>query len=301
MVNKGETAAARPERNIVLTRIINAPANWCSKRGPIPSNLRNGGGRSALPTPSVKWTRGRAALCGSSCAPYGAEYPMKGVFQEVVEPERLVFTNIAVDQQGNHILEGSTTVTFVEHEGKTKLTVQTGAVAMVDYAAAYLEGMEAGWTQSLESLEELAANTSEREIITTRVFDAPRELVFKAFMEPEHLAHWWGPKGFTNTFHEFDPRPGGVWRFVMHGPDGKDYKNESVFVEIVKPERIVFDHVNWPQFRMTIRFEDLGDKTRFSFHMVFKSPADCDKVKGFAIEGNEQNFDRLQAELAAMR
>jgi|SRR5665213_1566611 len=97
------------------------------------------------------------------------------------------------------------------------------------------------------------------------------------------------------------PRPGGVWRFVMHGPDGKDYPNESVFIEIVKPERIVFDHVPRPRFRMTILFEELGDKTRFTFHMVFKSRADRDAVKGLAVEGNEQNFDRLQAKLATMR
>jgi uncharacterized protein YndB with AHSA1/START domain len=108
-------------------------------------------------------------------APDGAEYPMKGVFQEVVESERLVFTNIAVDHQGDHLLEGLTTVTFTDHDGKTKLTVQTGAVAMVAHAAQYLEGMESGWTQSLERLEELAANTTDREIAATRVFDAPRE------------------------------------------------------------------------------------------------------------------------------
>ncbi len=89
--------------------------------------------------------------------------------------------------------------------------------------------------------------SSDREIVSTRVFDAPRERVFQAWTDPEHLARWWGPKGFTNTFHEFDPRPGGVWGFVMHGPDGVDYKNRSVFVEIVKPERIVFDHVSGPR------------------------------------------------------
>ncbi len=303
MTQKSETAQARPERHIVLTRIIDAPRELVFQAWTDPKQLARWWGPKCFTNPVCEVdAKPGGALRIVMRAPDGAEYPMKGVFQEVVESERLVFTNIAVDAQGNHLLEGLTTVTFADLDGKTKLTVQTGAVAMVGYAAAYLEGMEAGWTQSLERLEEFAADTSDREIITTRVFDAPRELVFKAFMEPEHLARWWGPKGFTNTFHEFDPRAGGVsWRFIMHGPDGKDYKNESVFVEIVKPERIVFDHVNWPQFRMTIRLEDLSGKTRFSFHMVFQSTADCDKVKGFAVEGNEQNFDRLEAELAAMR
>ena len=88
-------------------------------------------------------------------APDGAEYPMKGIFREIVPPSRLVFTNIAVDKDGNHIIEGLTTLTFAEEGGKTKLTLQTRGVAVVDYAAAYLNGMEAGWTQSLEKLEAL--------------------------------------------------------------------------------------------------------------------------------------------------
>src|SRR6266852_4602923 len=79
----------------------------------------------------------------------------------------------------------------------------------------------------------------DREIVITRLLDAPRELAFQAWTEPQHVAHWWGPNGFTNTIHEMDVRPGGVWRFIMHGPDGTDYKNEIVYVEVVKPERLV--------------------------------------------------------------
>ena len=142
---------------------------------------------------------------------------------------------------------------------------------------------------------------SDREIVSTRVFDAPRELVFKAFSDRDHLVHWWGPKGFTNTFHEFDMRPGGVWRFVMHGPDGVDYKNESVFVEIVRPERIVFHHLKpVHEFQMTVTFVEQDDKTMLTWRMLFKSAAECDKVKVFAVEANEQNFDRLEAQLAKM-
>jgi uncharacterized protein YndB with AHSA1/START domain len=299
MANKGEAAAARPERNIVLTRIIDAPRELVFQAWTDPKQMARWWGPKCFINPVCEVdAKPGGALRIVMRAPDGAEYPMKGVFQEVVESERLVFTNIAVDQQGNHLLEGLTTVTFAEHEGKTKLTVQTGAVAMVGYASQYLEGMEAGWTQSLERLEELATNTAGREIVATRVYNAPRELVFRAWTEPQHLAQWWGPKGFTNTFHEFDMRPGGVWRFVMHGPDGTDYQNKNVFVEVVKPERIVFDHVTWPQHRVTATFEEVDGKTRLSFRMVFTSAADCDKVKGYAVEGLEQNLDRLEAELA---
>src|ERR1700674_2262605 len=86
-------------------------------------------------------------------APDGADYPMKGVFREIVEPERLVFTNIAVDQDGNHLIEGLTTVTFAEHAGKTTLTVHTRAVGLAPVTARMLAGMEAGWTQSIDRLE----------------------------------------------------------------------------------------------------------------------------------------------------
>jgi uncharacterized protein YndB with AHSA1/START domain len=81
-----------------------------------------------------------------------------------------------------------------------------------------------------------------RSIIGSRVFDAPRALVFSVWTDPKHLAQWWGPNGFTTTTHAYDFRPGGVWRFVMHGPDGRDYQNRITFDEIVPPERILYRH-----------------------------------------------------------
>lgn len=143
-------------------------------------------------------------------------------------------------------------------------------------------------------------NTADRDIVTTRVFNAPRELVFQAWTDPDQLVQWWGPKGFTNTFHEFDMRPGGIWRFVMHGPNGVDYQNKSVFVEVVNPERIVFDHVSGPRFQVVATFAEQAGKTTLTFRMRFESAAECDKVKAFAVEGNEQNFDRLEAQLAKL-
>jgi uncharacterized protein YndB with AHSA1/START domain len=84
--------------------------------------------------------------------------------------------------------------------------------------------------------------TDPRSIVATRVLDAPRELVFSAWTDQKHLAQWWGPNGFTTTTYAFDFRAGGVWRFVMHGPDGRDYENRITFDEIVEPERIVYHH-----------------------------------------------------------
>lgn len=144
-------------------------------------------------------------------------------------------------------------------------------------------------------------STPEREIVNSRVFDAPPERVFTAWTDPKHLAAWWGPKGFTNSFEEFDIRPGGHWRFVMHGPDGTNYKNHSVFVEIVDPERIVFDHVSGHKFRVIATFAEQAGKTKLTFRMLFDTVAECERVKVFAVEANEQNFDRLAAELEKMR
>ena len=140
---------------------------------------------------------------------------------------------------------------------------------------------------------------SDREIATVRVFDAALEKVFAAFSDADQLAAWWGPKGFTSTFAEFDLRPGGRWRFVMHGPDGVDHDNESVFVEVLEPERIVFRHVSPPEFEMAITLaEQQGGQTRLTWHMLFKS-AVSEEVKRYVDAANEENLDRLAAHLAS--
>ncbi len=138
-------------------------------------------------------------------------------------------------------------------------------------------------------------STSDREIVTTRLIDAPRELVFDAWTAPEHVSRWWGPNGFTLTIHEMDVRPGGAWRFIMHGPDGADYKNEIVFVEIARPDRIIYDHISVPRFRQTATFEDEGGKTRLTMRGLFETAQDYKlAVETFgAIEGAKQHVARL--------
>ena len=143
-------------------------------------------------------------------------------------------------------------------------------------------------------------DASDRELVTTRVLSAPRERVFSAFSEAGQLAQWWGPEGFRNTFHEFDLRAGGTWRYTMHGPNGADYPNESVFVEVVKPERIVIEHVSGPRFRLTIALTAEAGRTRLTWRQRFPTAADCDRIKALAIPANEQNLDRLEARLAQM-
>jgi uncharacterized protein YndB with AHSA1/START domain len=145
-----------------------------------------------------------------------------------------------------------------------------------------------------------------RSIIGVREFDAPRDLVFAAWTDPNHLAQWWGPNGFTTTTMSFDFRAGGVWRFVMHGPDGRDYQNRVTFEEIVRPERIVYRHgggddVEPVQFRQTVMFEDLGGRTLLTWRGDFASAAERERlIKQYgAAEGLMQTMARLAGYLAA--
>jgi uncharacterized protein YndB with AHSA1/START domain len=137
-------------------------------------------------------------------------------------------------------------------------------------------------------------------IAGSRVFDAPRALVFAAWTDPKHLANWWGPNGFSITTTAFDFCVGAVWRFVMHGPDGRDYENRITFDEIVAPARIAYHHgggddVEPVQFRTLVTFEDLGGKTRLTMQATFPSAAERERVirEYGADKGLEQTLSRL--------
>jgi uncharacterized protein YndB with AHSA1/START domain len=155
--------------------------------------------------------------------------------------------------------------------------------------------MENKNSKTISALEE----TSDRELFITRILNAPRELVFKVWSNPTHIAKWWGPDGFTTTIHQMDVRKGGEWNLTMHGPDGTDYKNKSVFTEILKPERIAYDHISGPKFHAVITFEAQGEKTKLTMKMIFESAESKNKtVKEFgAEEGLKQNINRLETYL----
>jgi uncharacterized protein YndB with AHSA1/START domain len=141
-------------------------------------------------------------------------------------------------------------------------------------------------------------STADRECVHSRLIDAPRERVFRAFSEPHHLARWWGPDGFSSTFEVFEFRPGGIWRFVMHGPDGTNYPNESVFREVVVPERVVFEHLSeGHHFFMTITFTAHDNRTVVCWRQVFDTAAHKQRIAAFVEQANEQNLDRLAAEV----
>lgn len=140
------------------------------------------------------------------------------------------------------------------------------------------------------------------EIISKRKFNVPVELLFKAWSQPQHLKEWWGPDGFTNTFYEFDFRPEGKWRFTMYGPDGKNYENESVFEIIRENELIVFNHISKPEYKATVKFESNGDSnSSLVWKMDFVTEKAFKSLKDIVTEKNEENLNRIEAELEKMQ
>ncbi|MCA0447950.1 MAG: SRPBCC domain-containing protein [Bacteroidetes bacterium] len=129
---------------------------------------------------------------------------------------------------------------------------------------------------------------------TERIISATPAQIFNAFRQPELLATWWGPDGFTNTFEKFEFVPGGEWVFVMHGPDGTDYQNASTFIEIVPDKLLILEHVVKPWFRLTVTFAESGKNTLLTWNQEFDSPETINPMRSFIETANEQNLDRLE-------
>lgn len=304
--------ASSPERNddLVVTRVFDAPRELVFEAWTQPEHLMRWWAPKNMITASCKVDlRPGGSFRYCMRAPDGTEVCGLGIYREIVAPERLVYTDMFADADGNPVppshygaspefpAETLVSIAFEEEGGGTRVTLRQGVPPDLKER----EGMEQGWNEMLDHLAgDLESAASDREIVATRVFDAPRELVFRMWTDPEHIAQWWGPRGFTNTISKMDVRPGGVWEFVMHGPDGTDYKNKFVYVEVVRPERIVYDHVSGPLFHATAAFADEGGKTRVTVRMLFESAALRNKVaeEFGAVEGLGQTLDRFGEQLA---
>lgn len=285
------------DREMVFTRVFDAPRElvWAAYTDP-QHVVRWWGPKGFTNTIHEMDVRPGGLWRLTMHGPDGTNYPNRIEFLEVVKSERLVFHH---GDDGNprmfHV-----TVRFFAEGDRTKIVSHMLFKTPGECVETKKFASE-GHNSTMDRLEEqLAEMKSEGlEIVSTRTFSASRETVFAAFADPARLAQWWGPKGFTNTFREFDFKPGGIWRFTMHGPDGAEYHNESEFLEVVKPERIVFQHMlPMHRFQMTMIFGGQNGKTELTWRMLFESAADCDRFKPFIIEANEQNFDRLAAHLA---
>jgi uncharacterized protein YndB with AHSA1/START domain len=146
-----------------------------------------------------------------------------------------------------------------------------------------------------------AGDTDGREIIETRVLNAPRELVWRAWTDPAHISNWWGPDGFTTTTETMDVRPGGLWLHVMHGPDGTDYPNRTEYMEVQEPARIVYRNSGSTKDRSDVSFVshidliDLDGRTEIRIRLVFDSAQmrDAAAEEYGAVDGLRQMLGRL--------
>ncbi len=257
--------------------------------------------------------------------PDGVVYPMTGVVREIAPPERLLLACTARDEAGKAIFEVLNTATFAERAGRTTVTLDARVLASTPAAAKYLSGIEEGWRQSLDRLDELLrsraagahgrhgaehrglTDTADREIVISRVLEAPRERVWDAWTDPKQVVRWWGPRGFTTEIATMDVRPEGIWEHVLRGPDGTEFPNLSVFAEVVRPERISFSNGGGRKgapnvsFDATWTFEALDPRrTKLTMRMVFSSTAARDQVvqEYGALEGGVQTLERLAEHLA---
>jgi uncharacterized protein YndB with AHSA1/START domain len=144
----------------------------------------------------------------------------------------------------------------------------------------------------------LASGQSNAVISTKRLLPFSARRVFAAFEQPDRLAQWWGPNGFKNTFEQFEFTNGGRWVFVMHGPNGTDYPNESVFREIEPDSKIVIEHVSQPRFMLSVTLSAQSNNTHLLWVQEFESGEAAARLRHIVEPANEQNLDRLQTLLA---
>lgn len=150
-------------------------------------------------------------------------------------------------------------------------------------------------------MEKIKAETAHRELRITRVLQAPVELVWEVWTDPDHIKNWWGPEGFTTDIHKMDFNKNGEWLLTLHGPDGKKFPNKSIFKEIVKHKKIVFQHFN-PNFITTVVFEAKGNETFMNWHMLFETKELYETVVSTfkADVGLKQNVEKLSKYLQAI-
>jgi len=144
----------------------------------------------------------------------------------------------------------------------------------------------------------MAAKNKSNEIRITRIYDAPVQAVWDAWIDSKQVAKWWGPRGFTITTHSKDLRPGGHWHYTMHGPDGVDYPNKTHYFEVEQYSKLVYDHggsdERAPLFRVTVLFTDLKGKTKMDMSMALPTPEAAEETRKFIKKaGGDATWDRL--------
>jgi uncharacterized protein YndB with AHSA1/START domain len=312
-MNAKNSEPAASDREIVIARDFDAPRELVWQAWTDPKQVVLWWGpRGFTTTIQVMDVRPGGVWEHVMHGPDGTQYPGRSVFHKVVEPERIVFSH-GGGREGAPSVQFVSTWTFeVVEAGKTRVTIRMvfPTAAERDRVARDFGAVEGG----NETLGRLAghlrdAQPAEREIVLTRVFDAPSELVFRMWTDPGHLARWWGPRGFTNPVCETDLRPGGAYRIVMRAPDGHEYPCQGVYREIVRPERLVFtnnavgtDGSLVIEGLTTVLFAEEGGKTTVTLRTRGKAVVAYARAYLSGMEiGWSQSLEKLQEEVERLR
>lgn len=325
---KTRTRSTKTERvELVIMRVFDAPRWLVWKAWTEPERVKQWWGPKDFTTPVIKIDLrlgGEYLYCMRS--PDGQDYWSKGTFREIVAPERLAMTDSFADERGNTVpatyyglspdfpLETPVTVTFEEFGGdKTRFTLRYPGIPEKDFDSA-----RAGWDQSFDKLAEylgrrkptdITAEPGTQEIVITREFGAPRELVFRAFTDPKLYAQWIGPGWLETTIEKFEPRDGGNWRYIQRDREGNEYAFHGVYHEVLEPSRIIdtFEYEGLPETGHvaleTAKFEALpGNRTKLTVQSVFQSAADRDGMLQSGMEGGlNESYERLDELLKKMQ
>ncbi len=263
----------------VITHEFNAPRELVWKTWTDAKHLAQWWGPRGFTNPVCEWdVRPGGKIYDVMRAPNGEDYPMGGEFREINPMDKLSFSCGPLDDKGKMIFEFLHVVTFSEKNGKTKLVVNSRVLRATPEAGKYIGGFEAGMTQSLERLAEMVEKTFAWPFIISREFNAPREVVWKAWTEREQFKQWFGPKGCTMTTANMDFRVGGIFHYCMVLPQGMEMWGIFTYREIVPPEKIVwlnsfsdkdggitrhpFSKAPWPLKMLgEVTFAEMGGKT----------------------------------------
>jgi uncharacterized protein YndB with AHSA1/START domain len=298
---------------VTLTRTFAAPAELVFDCFTLAEHLAKWWGPFGFSAPNTRTDpRPGGAFFIDMQGPGLYDNPSIGEFIEFDRPKRLVFTISAFQQpDGSYDLTNHNTVTFSEKDGRTTIVLTTVVQKVSAALHNALSGMKAGWGQSLEKLGDLVGGggrmnveLGDKTIILQRAFDAPADLVWEVTTKPEHFAKWWGPRGFTNDIQKFDFRPGGEWKLVQTGPDGKSYAFFGEFLEIDPPKRLVQTQgfEDYKPIPCVTTLSDEWGRTLVTRTYSFPDNAYRDGMFGAGMEwGASESYDRLAELLQTLK
>jgi uncharacterized protein YndB with AHSA1/START domain len=304
------------KEEITITRVYDAPRELVWKAWTEPEQFKRWWGPKAFTAPVSKIdlrVGGKYLSCMRG--PDGKDYWSTGVYREIVPNERIVVTDSFSDEKGNIVpashygmagdwpLELLVTVTFEELGDKTKMILRHEGIP----SGLMRELTETGWSESFDKLADsivtddrtrIIAERGKREVIITRVFDAPRDLVFKANTDRNLIPQWWGPRRLTTTIDKMEVKAGGLWRIVQRDAAGNEYAFHGVYHEVRSPERIVdtFEFEGMPGHVSleTCTLEEIGGRTKMINRSVYQTVEDRDAMlKSGMEEGVFESMDRL--------